>query len=99
MLRGDKEGARRLLHNYGRPTLRFMFDMAGAMAWLDASAALGLAEDVEREAPALAAPGTCIEPFAVRALGIVRGDQSLLELAKGRFAELGQDWYAAQSVG
>jgi tetratricopeptide (TPR) repeat protein len=96
MLRGDEDEARRLLHNHGRPTLRFMFDMAGAMSWLDAAAAFGLAEEVEREAPALAVPGTCFEPFALRALGIVRGDRSLLEQADRRFAELGQDWYAGQ---
>lgn len=98
MMRDDMAEARRLRQSYGRPTLRFMFDMAGAMAWLDASAALGCSEDVEREAPALAVPGTCIEPFALRALGIVRDDRSLIEKADRRFVELGQDWYATQGA-
>jgi hypothetical protein len=79
--------------------MRFMFDMAGAMTWLDAAATLGLREEVEREAPALAVPGTCIEPFALRAMGIVRDDATLVERANRRFAELGQDWYAHQTVG
>ena len=98
MLRGDVAEARRLLGGYGRPTMRFMFDMAGAMTWLDAAAALGSPEDVEREAPALAVPGTCIEPFALRALGIVRDDPSLLARADNRFAELGQGWYADRTA-
>jgi class 3 adenylate cyclase/tetratricopeptide (TPR) repeat protein len=99
LLRGDVAEARRLLGAYGRPTMRFMFDMAGAMTWLDAAATLGLREEVEREAPALAVPGTCIEPFALRAMGIVRDDATLVERANRRFAELGQDWYAHQTVG
>jgi class 3 adenylate cyclase/tetratricopeptide (TPR) repeat protein len=97
ILRGDTAEARLLLDGYGRPTMRFMFDMAGAMAWLDASAGFGRPKDVEREAPALAVPGTSIEPFALRALGIVRKDPALLERAERRFVELGQDWYAGQT--
>jgi hypothetical protein len=94
LLRGDAEAARRLLDGYGRPTMRFMFDMAGAMTWLDASAGFGLRDNVEREATGLAVPGTCIEPFALRALGIVRDDPALLDRADRRFAELGQEWFA-----
>ena len=94
LLRGDRSEARRLLAAYGRPTMRFMFDMAGAMTWLDAAAELGLREDVEREAPALAVPGTSIQPFALRALGIVRDDPELVEQAARRFDELGHVWYA-----
>ena len=94
LLRGDDPAVRRLYDAYGRPTLRFMFDMAGAITWLDAAAALGRSGDIEREAPALAVPGTCIEPFALRALGTVRDDPSLLERADRRFGELGLDWFA-----
>jgi hypothetical protein len=99
LLHGDLEEARRLVDRYGRPNLRFMFDMAGATAWLDASAALGLDEAVEREAPALAIPNTCMEPFALRALGVVRRDAGLLERADQRFAALGLDWYAERVSG
>ena len=93
LLRGDRAQVRRLFDAYGRPTMRFMFDMAGATAWLDAAAALDRADDVERDAPALAVPGTCIEPFALRALGTVRHDDALLEQARRRFLELGLDWF------
>jgi class 3 adenylate cyclase/tetratricopeptide (TPR) repeat protein len=96
LLRGDLPEARRLFEAYGRPTLRFMFDMAGATAWLDAAVALHRFDDIAREAPALAVPGTSIEPFALRALGIAGGDRSLLETADHRFAELGQDWFTGR---
>jgi len=72
--------------------------MAGATAWLDASAALGRSNDIEREAPALAVPGTCIEPFALRALGIARGDTKLQERANRLFTDLGQDWFAIEGA-
>jgi class 3 adenylate cyclase/tetratricopeptide (TPR) repeat protein len=94
--RGDMPEVRRLFEAYGRPTMRFMFDMAGATTWLDAAVTLHRFEDIAREAPALSVPGTSIEPFALRALGIARGDRSLLETADRRFAELGQDWFAGQ---
>jgi class 3 adenylate cyclase/tetratricopeptide (TPR) repeat protein len=96
LLRGDATEVRRLFDAYGRPTLRFMFDMAGAMTWLDAAVALGRSDDIEREAHALAVPGTCIEPFALRALGSVREDPALLDRADRRFAELGQHWFASE---
>jgi len=98
LLRGDVAEVARLLDGYGRPTLRFMFDMAGATAWLDASAALGRSNDIEREAPALAVAGTCIEPFALRALGIARGDTKLQERANRLFTDLGQDWFAIEGA-
>jgi hypothetical protein len=94
LLRGDLAEVGRLFDAYGRPTLRLMFDMAGAMTWLDAASVLERSADIEREAPALAVPGTCIEAFALRALGTARGDRELLERAGRRFAELGLHWYA-----
>ena len=44
-------------------------------------------------------PGTYLEPFALRALGIVREDASLLERAAERFEALGLDWHAARTRG
>ena len=52
---------------------------------------------VEHEATRLMKPGTYLEPFALRALGIVREDGSLVERAAERFAELGLDWHAART--
>ena len=99
LLRGDAGEVRRLLERYGRPSLRFLFDFAGAAAWLDAGAALDLTSSIEQEAPALAQPGTCIEPFALRALGVVRQDAKLLARADRLFSELGLGWYADQRIG
>lgn len=98
MLRGDAVEASRLLDGYGRPTLRFMFDMAGAAAWLDAAAALGRSHDIEREAPALSVPGTTLEPFALRALGMARGDTTHQARADRLFRGLGLDWFAERGA-
>ena len=94
LLNGDTAEVHRLVEAYGRPTLRFMFDMAGATAWLDATVALGLREAVEEEARLLARPGTCMEPFALRALGVVRDDRELVDQAEARFTTLGLHWFA-----
>jgi class 3 adenylate cyclase len=97
LLRGDKPEARRLLERYGRPRLQYLFDLSAAAVWLDAAVALGLHASIEEEAPALAQPGAWIEPFALRALGVVRQDAALLARASRRFAELGLRWYDAWS--
>jgi hypothetical protein len=39
-----------------------------------------------------------MEPFALRALGIVRDDETLIEQALSRFTTLGLDWHAAQTA-
>ena len=65
------------------------FSLVGAPARLDALAALGHAERLEAEAEPLLRPGTCLEPYALRALGVVRGDEQLLAQALERFERLG----------
>ena len=42
-------------------------------------------------------PGTYLEPFALRTLGIARGEPALVAQAQERFAAMGLDWYAAQT--
>jgi hypothetical protein len=64
---------------------------------MDALALLRDGKRVESEAPALLQHGTYVEPFALRALGIVRGDPELLAQADARFAALGLDWHRAQT--
>jgi hypothetical protein len=54
-------------------------------------------ERIEAEAPQFAQPGLLLEPFALRALGSVRGDDELLDRAQQRFAALGLHWHAAQT--
>ncbi len=74
---------------------QIMFYPAAVTSYLDALAALGERERLERDAEQfLAAPST-LQPFALRALGILRSDRSLLEEAASRFDQLGLEHQAA----
>ena len=64
---------------------------------LDGLAALGDRDRVEEEAPALLRPHTYLEPFALRALGVVREDPELIRQAGGRFRAMELDWHVAQT--
>ena len=64
---------------------------------LDALAALGEGARVEAEASRLLQPNTYLEPFALRALGLVREDAKLIERATKRFEAFGLDWHAART--
>ena len=64
---------------------------------LDGLAALGDRDRVEEEAPALLRPHTYLEPFALRALGVVGEDQELIRQASGRFRAMELDWHVAQT--
>ena len=68
-----------------------------ASTFLDAVAALGDRERIEAEAPKWLQHGTFDEPFALRALGIVRHDPALLRQALARFQEMGLSWHAEQT--
>jgi hypothetical protein len=77
-----------------RSTTYYLSSMATR---LDGLAALRERERVETEAGGLLQPNTYLEPFALRALGVVREDASLLERAAGRFEALGLDWHVART--
>jgi class 3 adenylate cyclase/tetratricopeptide (TPR) repeat protein len=64
---------------------------------LDGFAALGERERVEADATWLLQPNTYLEPFALRALGLVREDASMIERAADRFEAFGLDWHAART--
>jgi hypothetical protein len=66
-------------------------------ACLDALAALGDRERIEAEAPKWVQEGTFGEPFALRALGIARGDRTLLRQALERFEAMELSWHAEQT--
>jgi hypothetical protein len=59
--------------------------------------ALGDHERIEAEAPKWLQAGTFGEPFALRALGIARGDRALLMQALERFEAMGLSWHAEQT--
>jgi class 3 adenylate cyclase len=96
LLRGDVAAVERLVAKT-TPAMQFVH-FAGASTLLDALAALRRRDRVEAEAPPLLKPGTYLEPFALRALGIVREDDELLRRAHERFQEMQLDWHAAQTA-
>jgi hypothetical protein len=73
------------------------FGLARLAARLDALAALRDRRRVEEEAPPLLQAGTYIEPFALRALGIVREDETLVDEARECFRGMELDWHAEQT--
>jgi hypothetical protein len=75
----------------------FDWEWEPASTFLDALAALGDRERIEAEAPKRLQPGTFTEPFALRALGIARGDRALLEQALARFEGMDLTWHAEQT--
>jgi hypothetical protein len=93
--RGDLAAVESLL---GEPAVRTSnwFYLSSIAAHLDGLAALGRSGRVEAEA-ARVRPGTYLEPFAVRALGVVRGDGELVARAASLFEALGLEWQAART--
>jgi hypothetical protein len=83
----------------GKPAVRTTnwFFLSAMAAHLDGLAALNEQERVEEETASALKPGTYLEPFALRALGIVREDKHLVEQAVNRFESFGLPWHAAQT--
>jgi class 3 adenylate cyclase len=72
------------------------FYLSSMATHLDALAALGDRARVETEADRVEA-GTYLEPFALRALGLVREDANLLERAADSFEAFTLNWHAART--
>jgi hypothetical protein len=66
----------------------------GAAAFLDALIALGAHDRIEAEAGHWVSSQTYVQPFALRALGVARGDDRLLDEARARFRKMGLEWRA-----
>jgi tetratricopeptide (TPR) repeat protein len=92
LARGDHDAVEARLREWKPDGLG---DIEGLIAWLDALVALGRTAEIEEGAPALAIPGSYLEPFALRALGQARGDDALIEQAIARFRQMGLEWHAA----
>jgi hypothetical protein len=78
---------------------RGWFSALGAPARLDARAALGDREGVEAEAASFLEQGTCLEPYALRALGVVRADDALVERAADLFETMDLSTAALETRG
>jgi tetratricopeptide (TPR) repeat protein len=93
--RADEAETRRILE--ALPAMGGPFDVDSAAARLDALLSLGEAQRLEEEAaPFLHEPGYT-RPFALRALGISRGDASLVDEAVASFEATGLAWRAAET--
>jgi hypothetical protein len=99
LARNDLDEAERLLvlPDTGHGWHRGWFIFGNVAARLDALAALGRRDEVEEEAPGYARRPSYLRPFALRALGRVRGDSDLLRDALADFESLGLDWHAAET--
>jgi len=96
LARGDVAELRRLVDSL--PPVAFVpYYFDGPAALLDALVALGDHSRIDLEAPEWARPGTYLEPFALRALGIARNDAQLLDEAVARFAAMDLDWHADET--
>jgi class 3 adenylate cyclase len=78
-------------------THNLSFGLARLAARMDSLAALRDRGRVEEEAPPLVQAGTYLEPFALRALGIVRDDETLVGKARDGLRGMGLDWHAEQT--
>ena len=74
-----------------------MGSIEGVPALFDALVVLGERDRIEAEAAEFHQVGVYIELFALRALGVARGDEQLLEQAASRFREMGLDWRADET--
>jgi class 3 adenylate cyclase/tetratricopeptide (TPR) repeat protein len=83
----------------GEPAVRrtTWFLLSSLATHFDLLAALGETARVEAETRRHVRPGRYLEPFALRALGLVRNDSRLVEQAASRFETLGLTWHAAQT--
>ena len=99
LARNDLDEAERLLALFdtSHGWHRGWFVFGNVSARLDALADLDRRDDVEEEAPTHARRPNYLRPFALRALGRVRGDSDLLRDALADFESLGLDWHAAET--
>lgn len=99
LARGDLAQAERLLATpvAERGWYRGWMAISRIATRLDGLAAIRDTARVEAEAADCLRPGTYFEPFALRALGLVREDPDLLASAAQRFAALGLAWHAQKT--
>jgi class 3 adenylate cyclase/tetratricopeptide (TPR) repeat protein len=101
LLKDDLGAVERLIASQPSPLGQqhsYWFNLAVQVARLDGLVRLGDREAVEEEAePLLELRRTYVEPFALRALGQVRGDRALIEQALAAFDAMRLAWHAEQT--
>jgi class 3 adenylate cyclase len=97
LIRGDLDLVEALLEG-AEKWHWFVYNYVNGVATrLDAFVALGRAGEAVEDAERHLLPGSYLEPFALRTLGVARGDPTLVAQAQERFHALGLEWYAAQT--
>ncbi|MGZ4409900.1 MAG: ATP-binding protein, partial [Gaiellaceae bacterium] len=97
LARGDVGALRSILAESDWHSRQTWFVLPGSAGRLDALAVIGSEQTIGSEH--MPAANSYLEPFMLRALGIVRGDEGLLTRADERFRALGLDWHADQTEG
>jgi class 3 adenylate cyclase/tetratricopeptide (TPR) repeat protein len=94
--RSDLDEVRRLVDGIGPDDLLpWAYETPAAM--FDALVVLGDRKAIEVRAPEWLRPNTYVEPFALRALGFARADESMLNAAAARFDEMELGWFAGET--
>jgi hypothetical protein len=97
LARGQLAKVESLVADLEPPPFNATFGLAIHSTWLDALAALRNRERIEQDAPRFLRRDTYLEPFALRALGIVREDEELIRQALERFEAMGLAWHAGET--
>ena len=97
LARHDLETAERLVAAEREDERTPVANIGFLTARLDGLVALGDRKRVEAEAPRCLLPNTYLEPFALRALGVVREDSALIERAVACFEAMHLDWHSAET--
>jgi len=95
VFRRDRDAMRRMLELL--PAAGQPYDVDSPAARLDALATLGDAAAVEKEAAVFLDHPGYTRPFALRALAVVRGDESLRAAAATSFGAMGLTWRARET--
>ena len=97
LARGEFDQLHELLRDERWLQRQTWFTLPAGAARLDALAVVGASAEVEAAAAQIGTAGSYLEPFALRALGIVQEDETLLIQANERFRALGLDWHGDQT--
>jgi hypothetical protein len=97
LVRGELDKLEELLADDEWLVRQTWFSLPAAAARLDVLTVLGEPAAVEEAAARVARPKSYLEPFALRATGIVREDEELLARAAEQFRALRIDWHGQQT--
>jgi tetratricopeptide (TPR) repeat protein len=97
LARGEVDQLHELLRDEHWLKWQTWFTLPAGAARLDVLAVVGAPAEVEAAAGQIGTPRSYLEPFALRSLGVVRADETLLAQADERFRGLGLDWHADQT--